>query len=120
MVPELVAEWAETTRSTLPPITHSGARSASRFRTRRRLQPRADSPGRQTARVPVPRLPIEPPPPLTGGTAKFIAIANVLSGISRYAVEVAGPGITVTDAEAAHVASRPARGSRRRLDREAS
>jgi len=65
--------------------------------------------------VPVLRIPFESPTPLTGGTAKFIAIANVLSGMSRYAVEVAGSGVAVVDAEAARIARRPAKGPRRTL-----
>jgi len=65
-------------------------------------------------------FPFESPAALTGGTAKFIAIANVLDGMHRYAGQVAGTGAAVVDAEAARIAGRPARGSRRELSRQAS
>lgn len=65
-------------------------------------------------------LTFETIPPLTGGTAKFIAIANLLHGIRQYAAEAAGPGTSVIEVEAAHIAGRPVKGPRRSLSGEAS
>ncbi len=62
----------------------------------------------------------ETPAPLTAGTAKFIAIANVLNGIRRYARVAAGPGTATVNAEVAHIAGFPPRGPRRELTRDAA
>ncbi|MEU7918074.1 hypothetical protein [Micromonospora zamorensis] len=50
--------------------------------------------------------------PLTESTAKFIAVANVLAGVERYASNCGEAGYTLLESEARQVAATPVNGAR--------